>query len=258
MIYYWFKGARDIPDEYAGLFGSPPGIMARLARRAPARRGRAVSRDVYGPDGTKDRGLLASPTADGAIFHSPATQRWDRMADGVYIGCDLTASPDRLARPGISGVPVAMGDGHLWVLPVCNPFSAACTLPYAERLDENNDWVRQVDEANAWLVDAAGKLTATLRGSITSGGQVEIPDCDLRDIIAAAIAVNYDITARELSVMRVFRPEVYQAAVETIIDWETTKKDIVAAVEEAAAGRPFAPPGQGPPAGPPTAPGGRG
>lgn len=230
-LLYWFPGRLDPAPEYA----------ARFRDDAGNERG-GFSRNSDGPE--KDtRGCLASPMHDVIVVYRPTVQRWDRIAPGVWLGCTRDATPDLFARSRqYNGYPCTLGDGHTWTIPVANPMAALCSLPAHDVLTDGT-WQRRLDEAYTALSERAADLAAQVRAAVLDGKAegIELPDGDLRQIMADCLALNYDLTLPEMSVLRLFSPAVYWPVVAALIDWEGTRQAMAAAMggRPGAGGDPF-------------------
>jgi hypothetical protein len=227
-ILYWFRNALDIPDAWQWRF-------AGGACRAPMSEG--PEPDV--------RGLLCAPgSAPGGLVYAPATQRWDRLADGLWIGADRRATPADFARPEQRhGVPVTMGDGQQWIIPIANPYVAGCTLPQWQRLEPDGTWGRVVIDAYLRLADRAADAAADMRTAVMSGsGTLTMPDTELRQLVADALAVNYAVTLHECSILRLFTDDAITIALHVIVDWPAIDRALQALIAAGGtpAGAPFA------------------
>ena len=203
-ILYWFPGlARDddLPDEFkSGRFTE-----------------RNVSPGSYGaiPD---ERGLiLCRGTSPG---YQPELQRWDDMGD-YWIGAMLDATPDDFAHEELlaPAVWVELADGQPWAIPIANPMVESCALPAWEKLDKAGDWVKEVKtEFAAISLEAAG-LAGRLREAYLLGEDPDLPDSELRDMLAKVVYLNYDLSVLEMSALRLFSTEIYWDAVCAFLDW---------------------------------------
>ena len=225
-ILYWFPGRLDPAPEYAARFRDDSG-----AERV------SMSRSSDGPESGR-RGCLASPSHGVITVYQPAVQRWDRLAHDVWIGARKDAAPESFARARqYSGYRRVLGDGREWLIPVANPLARACSLPSHDVLADGA-WQRRIDDAYAALSDRAADLNAQVRAAVLDGRSesIDMPDDDLRHIMADCLALNYDLTLAEMSALRLFSPAVYWPVVSALIDWEGTR----AAMAEAMEGRPGA------------------
>lgn len=217
-ILYFFPGRHSL-DEL------PVGRAARFA--GPT----ASSADSHGPhrDGEPAvRGLLISPRStvcgdDVIAVYLPDTQRWREVAPGVWIGARRDVGPADFARPlPFPGVPVQLGDGHTWTVPVCNPEVATFALPYHEEI-ACGEWQRVVDEQYAPLVERCLGIAGAIRASVLAGSgsasmSTGLDAADLRQLFADVLALNYDLTLDEMSVLQLCRPETYSPLVVAFLD----------------------------------------
>jgi len=223
-VQWWFEGCREIPEAYA----------ARFARC------RNVSRDSMGPvDGV--RGCLASAQQDAVVRYDRAVQRWEEVDDGVWIGVDRAFDPSLLLRDEVKpGREVVMGDGNVWLIPVANPLVETCRLPVWHRLNRKKQWEKVLQDEWRALGRRAGDLAGYVVDQIREkrSPDVVVDDDQMRALIADCLAINYDVTIEELSVLRVFAPEAYWPAVCAVIDFETLAQVVLASMEGADGGVP--------------------
>lgn len=231
-VLYWFPGQRTVPDEYQHRFRDPATGRDRFT----------AARDSAGPVDDA-RGMLIAPRDNVFLRFQPDRQRWDEIGEGVWIGADTGATPDDFARPeGLyAGTYVTLADGNDWCLPVANPMVKTCTLPVWHRLNKRKQWEAELKNAYRDLGQRAADISTELISQVTETGssQVDVDDDQLRRVLVDALRVNYDITEEELSVLRVFSPEVYWPALSAIIDWETQMQILLAEEQEASAVDPF-------------------
>lgn len=230
-ILYWFPGRMEPPPEYAGRFRDADG----------AERG-CYARSSEGPEAGA-RGCLASPMHGVMVAYLPAVQRWDRLAPGIWIGARKDAAPEAFARARqYDGYRRVLGDGREWLVPVANPLAATCRLPSHDVLTDGT-WQRRIDDAYTALSDRAAELSARVRAAVLDGRSegIDMPDDDLRAIMADCLALNYDLTLAEMSALRLFSPAVYWPVVSALIDWEATRLAMAEAMEgqPGAGGAPF-------------------
>lgn len=216
IILYWFPGLEDenaLPAPYAARF----------------RNGRSVAHRSYGPpDGEgpgKPRGLMVSTRRDGTATYQPESQRWVQVRSGsrpVWLGVRHGLTPLDVQRTAIfGGHPVRLGDGHDWLIPVCDPTSSRCRLP-GHDMKRDGEWIRVVDDAYGELADEALHYAAQVREAMLGGdGRVDfdLPDRDMRDLACRILALNYDLTDEEIGALRLFsKPDHYSEIVMAWID----------------------------------------
>lgn len=213
-IIYFFAGSAKPTAEYAHRFVDVAGNQ----------RG-CFAADSTGPAG-KARGCMAATLPRCVLGYHPDRQRWDEVADGVWIGVDRAASPEMFLRESnrIGGRAVTLADENEWVLPVANPFVESIQLPIWHRMNKQKKWENVVRDEYRTLSDRAMDLCQSLIGQVAAaepgtGTEFRVDDEVLRGLIADALALNYDITLEELSALRVFSPEVYWPAIEVLLDW---------------------------------------
>jgi len=219
-IIYFFAGSAKPTAEYAARFEDENGNA----------RG-CFAADAEGPAGKGKRGCMAATLPRCLLQYKPDRQRWDEVADGVFIGADKFAKPEMFLRENsrIGGRGVAMADGNQWVMPVANPFVQSLQLPVWHRRNKKKLWENVVRDEFRELSDRAMDLCQQLIGQVresrNAGGEngvvmeFRLDDEVLRGLIADALALNYDVTLEELSALRVFAPDVYWPAIETLLDW---------------------------------------
>jgi hypothetical protein len=238
-ILYWFPGCLEIPAEHAGRF-----------------EGRKYLARGQGPEKDRD-GLLATPFRADAVLYEPHLQRWDRLADNCWIGCLRGVAPDAFRREQTrAGYLVPMGDGQRWQVPVANPFLSTCALPRWDVLGPSG-WTAQVQDQFSGLADRAAEAAAKMREAALFRRELELEEDWLRQLMADALAVNYDLTMQELSVLRVFSAESLANAIRALVDWPEMERVLMMEIQsrgqEAPAVAPFG--GTAPDAGKSTLPG---
>lgn len=246
-ILYWFAKTLDVPAPW----------RARFELSGRFRGCRAAQSD--GPEASVS-GCLATPyEVIGGLTYSPLLQRWDKLAPGVWIGAARRATPADFARAEQRpGVEVEMGDGHRWLIPIANPYVARCTLPQWHRLGLDGHWDRVVVDAYLAIAERAADIAARMRAAVISGStSMPVGDTELRDVIAAALAVNYDLTIAECSVLRLFTDETITVATHVLVDWPAIERALnaIAASGGEPTGAPFANGASATTAGNSTAPG---
>ena len=207
-LLHWFPSRADMPPEMAYRF-------ARSNNTCP----RAVGPPT-GKEGQRPRGWMATPF-DGCLpEYIPGEQRWEEVAVGHWVGVRLDLKPETLARDEtFGGYPVTLGDGNSWVVPVANPFVSTCCLPRSEYL-VRGEWVEDVQDRFRDLSERAAGFASELRSAFLDGKTTfAISDGDLRALVADVLALNYNVTLEELSVMRVFSSETNWPAIRAFLDW---------------------------------------
>ncbi len=220
-IQYWFQGLKEIPAGYAGRFQSKN-------TQFPNQRG---------PNGVA-KGLLAAPMVDCIPQYDKKSQRWDEVEDGVWIGVEKNLSPALFLHKdrGFVGSPVKLGDGQVWTIPVANPIST-CTLPL-NNVKKQGEWTIEVKEQYKDLADRAFDLCCRCRRAFLENEDLDVPDEFLMSLIGDSIALNYDLTLDELSVLRVFSPETWWPAIHALIDWPAVQEMVVMDVQAQKRGDP--------------------
>ena len=203
-ILYWFPGlSRD--SELSVEFSS----------------GRFLERNISpGSFGAVDdvRGLMVCRGLSPG--YNPDVQRWDDMGD-YWIGVMNDAAPedfahDELLSPALA---IPLADGNEWWIPIANPLVETCALPAWEKLDAAGNWVKEVKSDFAEISLVAAGFAGRLRESYLRGEDSNIPNSELRGILAKVIALNYDLSLVEMSVLRLFSEEIYWTAFCAFLDW---------------------------------------
>lgn len=241
-------------SEFAPILYWLPGVSA-LAAAPAAVRSRWVAPSL-GPDSmgpVPGRGLLVS-AAKTIPKYLPNCQRWEEPEPGVWCACALPVRAESLirtdARAPYTLVPLA--DGQPWRIPVVNPLVASCALPKHD-VRRRGAWQAEVQPGYRALADRAAALAGRLREALLGGAEkLDVPDAELRALVADALALNYDLTESEAGVLRLWGPDVYWPAVAAVLDWPAQRELILA--EGAAADATRNPTGATP-ATPSTAPG---
>lgn len=229
-LLYWFPGVAEPPSAYAARFrdatGNPRG---------------AFSRNSEGPE-ERLRGCLAAPFHDVLAVYTPATQRWDRVAKGVWIGTRPDTGPADFARPEqFTGYRRTLGDGQQWLIPIANPFAALCSLPSHDVL-RDGEWRREIADRYRALSDRAAVLSAEVRVAVLEGRSevdLDLPDEELRGLMADVLALNYDLTLAEMSALRLFGPAVYWPVIAAFIDWDGQREALLQAMGGGTSSGPF-------------------
>lgn len=171
-----------------------------------------------GPD--QGAGLLWCPQGQVGVY-APDRQRWELQAGGGWLGVALAAGPEDFLRPEAPAAryQVRLGDGQLWQLPVADPEQAAFTLPHHEVLAPSGAWQTLVQERYAELAALAMEFSGALRESYCCRQPIARPQAAYRHFLALAVGVSYDLQVNEMSVLRLFDPACYQAAVHAVCDW---------------------------------------
>ena len=258
-LLYFFPGRLDLPAEFAARFAPDPA-------RGPARQGN-IARGAYGPPSfdSQSRGLLASQWSNEGLAASDATHRWEQYGDHwIGVAHSPRPLPEEFAHYAIleSGVMrgqrVRLADGQDWYVPCCHAVSGKCDLPMIEKLvtlpaqpppaRQRLRWVKFPAPAHQHLAERAAAIAADVTEAFLNRQDLHFDDDDLRSLIAAALALNYDLTLEECSALEIFGPDAYPPATFAIIDWPALSRAILDQLRAA----------QPPPAAPDPAPAGTG
>lgn len=218
-LLYYFPGLRSVPGELQHRFAN-----CTMAKNSP------------GPDG--NRGLLASPFSNVYLAYDKSSQRWDRIGN-YYVGCTRQIDPDILERKNArGGHRVKLADGNEWVIPVANPNARRCVLPFWDVLNPERKFEKRIHDEFLELSNRALEIAHKVTDSLKKEGEssVQIDDDDLRATLADALMINYDVTLEELSVLRVFSPDIYWPAINALIDGEQLLAVFAELIEGAANG----------------------
>ncbi len=203
---------------------------------APAEMTRAEVRS--GPGGAA--GVICSPQVGGGVRYEPARQTWADCG-GYWFGwwTDAPPMPEDLERPTMlpRGNDVPLGDGNVWTVPTPE------LQPQRLQLDAHGVWTPQRDQRLADLFTLADKLlkqywepidpisqsTAQLARQLREAGEM-VDEALAREATAAierwreavatlplqtlcdVLAVNYRVSANEVSALGLFRCEGQQGA----------------------------------------------
>lgn len=223
-IQYFFPGHLKIPKEF----------RERLSAGNKASNAAATS-------GKKSkRGTLACRV--GVIQPGSDLYRWDSFVspEGVEykIGAFKTINCLDLLRDGqrIPSQLVELANGGEWLVPVINPMVATCKLPVREVIDPSGQWIKLIEDEYLAISEEAAALSTEFQCCVFEGRKFRLdgPDVgyDLRDFCCRVLALNYDVTPRELSVMRVFNEAIWQRIIEAVIDWTETFRCMQELIEE--------------------------
>ena len=197
------------------------------------------------PDGTRCTGVyVGRPDTVVQLGSDPWT--WcdvGAAGEDVQIGMVGPVSPSYFARdPGAMLFPsfsVRLGDGQEWMIPIANPMLDSCALPSVERCSRTGTWRQEVKaEYNAlseYALDLANQATANYHAT----GSPSVDDATGRDMLAKAVAVNYDLAPCEMGALGLFDRECYAGVVLALIDWPGISEQLEAGTTD---GNPTGPP----------------
>jgi len=223
LILYHFPGQQEVPPDFAAEY---PDRFTKY-RRA----GGPVKAVAPKP------GLLIAPGSTGPIIgYDPERQTWEEVQPGVWIGIDRDFSTDAFLIPDITGayVPITLGDGRTWRMPILNPLSPNISLPTCDKL-LMGQWKSVVKPAHTPLADKCQDLIAHFTTAIAAkeGQQITIETDLCRPIIAAALSYFYDLTLLELSTLGIFSADIYWEAFAIIVDFNAVMSALQGSQAEA-------------------------
>ena len=225
-ILYFFPGSgvgiglgdawmRDIPED----------------RKARFRQAQHRER-VAGPDG---RGVLMSWQSKALIDYDPKTQTWRQIGPKMWVGVRNDYSPVEFARPldprrPVTAYPVLMGDGKEWLIPVALADAPNFSMPWREARGPEGDIIREVPPPYKKVCDMADQLWRHTSGEL----EFEMEEDALREALATALAVHYEVDLEDCLALGLLTNESYQGIVAAILDYPS----IAEIVEGKASGPP--------------------
>lgn len=201
-----------------------------------------------GPAGAGGSILADQRHTDAArCRYEPDGQEWlPTDCPGLHVGRwhDLPMpTPEQLAREDqLDGHAVELADGNAWTVPVARGYVEQdgdlrwyCALP--QRLDwRGGEWHRGEvlpRYAHLWSISerweerwAAGFAMAVAAAAGEDGGEavaVELSLTDAADLAVEVLAVNYRITAAEVSLLGLFADATPAAVLDAVIDLPTRR-----------------------------------
>ena len=189
----------------------------------------------------------ASRMGDAAIGYYPDAQTWhqvDRPAGEpeLYVGwyTDQPPTPaDLLRAEPLPGVPVKLGDGREWLVPVLQEWRGdddpMCRLPCPLTRRADGQWMRgDVVAAYRETWDRACQLWDVIIAAMRetpAGGKTGYAFAGLHDFACELLSINYAVSWPEVSALELFLPataaRVCEAAIDlpTFIDWVQKKTE---------------------------------
>jgi hypothetical protein len=174
--------------------------------------------NVAGPVG---RGLLCTWQTNVLIEHDPETQDWQQIGPQLWVGIRRGYQPEEFARPTdgrdlLSGYLVELGDGNRWLIPVALADAPSYSMPWVEGLDASGEIVRRVADPYRKVCAIADDLWASVCGK----GRLEIEEDRLREALADAMAVHYQIDLQDCLALGLFSSDSYQTIVCALLDFQ--------------------------------------
>jgi len=197
---------------------------------------------LTGPGG--ESGLVIAPACpDGKAAqcgYFPASQHWVAATCGRYwIGreTDNPPLPEDLQRPEmVAGHLVALEDGNEWLIPVARHFAQGTALPQALLLGPDGQLVAEALPRFAKLSSHAERAFDDFCRAAGSPNDAEGEPLTIAEIWAIAIealALNYRISAEEVSFLHLLTTQNTLRIAEALIDWPTAEAAIAANAEAA-------------------------
>jgi hypothetical protein len=198
------------------------------------------------------RGLALTPVEGVHLAVSPDAQAWQQLPDGHWLGVATPPEYDPLVflrdNP-CPGIRVILGDRQVWTLPRVNPMLLSCLdLPTQDRLIpappaagpgalrprlqfETLPLPRYLP-----LAERARALVDHCWQGVVNGDQrLVLDDADLREFLAAVVAVNYDLTLEEMAALGLFAAATDGSAVLAVICWAEALAALTAGLPQFAA-----------------------
>ena len=246
FIYFIPKANGGGPDilRAAGLFdrvGEPSPEWRQLGR---------------GPDGNRGVLVRRPDAAAGELRYRKAEQIWSEGPEAVagsggkaaVAGSDKGAAywlgygkaakpkPKDLARPEqVGGHYVVLEDGNRWMIPVGFLFLSQSAPVTKMRLRADGKWERgeavpglaglAADAKRIWSEVQLG-LLAFEAGDGKHPLVVTVPEEELCEIAARALAVNYSVGPTEVAALEILTSKNVDAVARAIVDWPTIEEMI--------------------------------
>ncbi len=180
-----------------------------------------------GPRHDKTPGIFVAPcsSANFYVASEPANQKWHPVdkKNNVYLAIrsNPPVKPEELLLPNAAGgIPTLLGDNREWLIPAAKLDGPNFTLPRYHAPDAEGAWKWHVDEKYRFLTEIAEELW----DKVDDSGEFRHDDEErLRAACATALSVNYNITAAEAGLMKLFaesaRGSAYFGIVRAIVDF---------------------------------------
>ena len=217
-VVYFFERARTLTPHLRETYG-----FAEIAEEGRWRWYK--DRTVSGLLARRHKGELC-----GFLAEDPDDYAWTRVATptaanelkgAVWIGIHKKAAPEHFQREGVRGYNVTLGDGRGWLIPVLNITSENLCVPRNEALIDNV-WTPIAHHKCRDLCETAMEMAGQFR-SVALGQSETLPtDDEMRDLMASAISINYDLTVQEAGCLSLFSPDCYSDVTKAVIDWNAT------------------------------------
>lgn len=141
--------------------------------------------------GEKSGLILVAGSGDGqATNYRPASQEWEPVDEGLWIGLSKVAEPpgpeDLIRKRPVEGYTHELADGRSWTMPVIRRPDGGTQLPRAIGWDEHGDFVQTVRPEYRQLWADTAKVVALF---VDEGSEYEL-SWGL-DFAIRCLAVNY-------------------------------------------------------------------
>lgn len=211
-VTYWFPARMEPPADYADRFTGPH----RFARNAKGPAAGVV-------------GLLAVVGAAAHCVYRPAEQTWHDLGDGAWIGVHRAWRPEQFHRPGGPGGAAVTLGGRTFVVPCANPDLEACQLPRVPWPTRGRVISRVRSDCYA-LSEQVREIARDMRAAFLHADPFRLAYEEALQIIADAVALNYDLTLTELYALEILDDESRAAALYQITGWQESRAAVAADV----------------------------
>lgn len=136
--------------------------------------------------------------------------KWLKCGDGVWVSI-VDVTPEDLVRSSVvnNSRRARLGDNNYWLIPV------ASQLPRKMFIDADGGWATTIHDRYASLWERCKPIFDIVANNDTD---TQIRDCDVWELIADFVSLNYRVSKYELSLMGVFCSESMKPAVFTVLD----------------------------------------
>jgi hypothetical protein len=175
-----------------------------------------------GPD--DGEGLFIAPTDGRGLSRARTDLAWQKAPGQTWwIGTNGSGDPKALARDEqIDGHLVKLGDGNEWLVPVARSFARGSVLPESLVLgDDGVSWVGEPLERFVAISAKAESVELAFRGDLPEDA---VPLDMLQEgaqIVTEALALNYRVSALEVSALRLLTGPIIARALWAFIDGPT-------------------------------------
>lgn len=209
----------DARELLPHAFGPPPEQLQRNTTSS-------------GPSGMAGALCRLSPADHGFLGYSPGTQTWVEPMSGVEwrVGYETAAppGPDELAWPEqVDGHYVRLNDGNDWLIPVARQYPAGSRLPNKYVLGPNGEWCTEVLPQYIALSRRAERtwqmLLVEMGQETPPKDYVPLDEAELMALALEALAINYRVSAAEVSALGLMGSHNRAGVLQALIDWPTVE-----------------------------------